>query len=212
MHDDGPAGGGAARGREPDAGLSFARIWILGLHDPWRSFSELRAKPAPLWGLRAILIRWLVTSLTTTLALHLLGRVPFTPSRLTFLTPQDYYLAQIFFLPVFGVAIWLLGGSLVHLLVRLSGRSGDFDRVLNVIGMAMLIPSPVVWLWDWSMIALSWYRLTIMAVSHSLFALWGAALYAIGLRRVLGLGWLPAGLLAAALTAGYISLAALFVR
>lgn len=192
--------------------MKFTQVWFVGLYDPQRSFEELKNKPAPFWGLQAVLIRFVVTSLTTTLALHLLGRVPFTPSRLTFLTMENYYFAEIFFLPVFGFSVWLLGSSIVHIVLRLAGRSVELDQVLNVIGMGMLIPMPAVLLWDWSMIALDLYRLPVMAISHSVFALWGVMLYSIGFRRVLGLPALLAGVLALAVTGAYISLAVIFVR
>ena len=120
--------------------MNLLQLWLVGLYAPSRAFEALKGKPAPFWGLWAILIRFVFTSLTTTLALHLLGREPFTPSRLTFLTMQNYFGAEVFFLPVFGLAIWLLGGAVVHLVLRLLGRPGDYDQVLNVIGMAMLIP------------------------------------------------------------------------
>jgi hypothetical protein len=61
-------------------------------------FDELRHKPAPFWGMWAVLILFIVTSLTTTLALSLLGLLPFAPSNLTFLPTEDYYKAEIFFL------------------------------------------------------------------------------------------------------------------
>ncbi len=64
---------------------------------------ELRAKPAPLYGFVMVLIRFVVTSLTSLLALYLLDRVPFAPSRLTFLRNENYYRAEIFFLPLWGI-------------------------------------------------------------------------------------------------------------
>ena len=85
--------------------MNFVQVWLLGLASPSRAFDELKTKPAPLWGFSAVLIRFTVTSLTTILALHLLGRVPFTPSGLTFLATDKYYAAEIFFLPMFGLAM-----------------------------------------------------------------------------------------------------------
>ena len=78
--------------------------------------------------------------------------------------------------------------------------------------MGMLIPMPAVWLWDWTTIALDWYKTTVMAASHAAFALWGAMLYAIGFKKVLGLRTSLAGGLAAAITGLYIGLAVIFVR
>jgi len=192
--------------------LNLGQVWLLGLINPPRAFEELKSKPAPMWGLWAVLIRFVATSLTTTLALYLLGRLPFEPSRLTFLATEEYYAAEIFFLPLFGLAVWLLAGAVVHVILRLAARVTNFDKILNVIGMGMLIPMPVVWLWDWIAIALNWYQLAVMAVSHSVFALWGVILYSVGFKKILGLRTLPAIGLALVITGIYISLASLFIR
>ncbi len=165
-----------------------------------------------MWGLWAVLIRFVGTSLTTILALYLLDRVPFVPSRLTFLRAENYYAAEIFFLPLFGLAMWLLGSALAHVVLRLAGKVSDFDQILNIVGLGMLIPMPVVWLWDWTTIALNWYQTTVMAISHSLFALWGVMLYSVGFKRILGLWTLLAIGLALIITGLYISLAMVFIR
>ena len=192
--------------------MEFLRIWVLSLFKPAWVFGRLKEKPAPSWGFLAVAIRFVGTSLTTILALHLLGHEPFVPSYLTFLGTETYYRAEIFFLPAFGFALWLLGSALVHLILRLSGRASDFDQILNVVGMGMLIPMPAVWLWDWTTIALDWYKTTVIAASHAVFALWGAMLYTIGFKEVLGFRTSLAGGLAAAITGLYIGLAVIFVR
>jgi hypothetical protein len=165
-----------------------------------------------MWGFWAVVVRFVFTSLTTILLLHLLGRVPFKPSRLTFLATENYYGVEIFFLPLYGLLIWLLGSAVVHLVLRLSGKACDFDQVLNVIGMGMLIPMPVVWIWDWTMIAIDSYHVTVMAVSHSVFALWGAMLFSIGFIKVLDVRKLSAVGLAILITGTYISTAMIFIR
>ena len=192
--------------------MTFLQVWFSGLINPSRAFDELKSKPAPIWGFWAVLIRFAVTSLTTTLASYLLGRMPFEPSRLTFLTMENYYAAEVFFLPVFGLAVWLLGSAIVHLVLRLARKASDFDQILNILGMGMLIPMPVVLIWDWTMIALNWYQMTVMDISHSVFAFWGVILYSIGFKRTLGLRALVAIGLALVITVVYISLAMIFVR
>jgi len=72
--------------------------------------------------------------------------------------------------------------------------------------MGLLIPMPVVWVWDWTMIAADWYHVTVRAVSHSLFALWGAMLFSIGFIKILELRALPA------LLSGIGMLISLFLR
>ena len=190
----------------------FIQVWFTGLINPFRAFEELKNKPAPKWGLWAVLIRFVVTSLTTTLALYLLGRVPFTPSRLTFLANENYYAAEILFFPIWGLTIWLLMSGIVYIVLSLTGKVSDFDQILNIVGMGMLIPMPVVWLWDWTMIALNGYQMTVMAVTHSIFALWIVILYSIGFKRILGLRILLAIGLSLTISVVYISLATIFIR
>jgi hypothetical protein len=60
---------------------------------------------------------------------------------------------------LFGVAIWLLWGAILHVVIRLMGRSSDFDRILNMVGLATLIPAPAVWIWTCARIAQNvWIR------------------------------------------------------
>ncbi|MBM3240584.1 hypothetical protein FJZ31_30235 [Candidatus Poribacteria bacterium] len=124
--------------------MNFVQVWFLGIINPSRMFDELKSRPAPLWGFCAVLIRFVFTSLTTILALYLLGRVPFVPSNLAFLTTENYYSAEIFFLPIFGLVAWLLMSSSAHIVLRLAGKASDFDQILNIVGMGMLIPMPVM--------------------------------------------------------------------
>ena len=193
--------------------MNFIQVWLLGLVNPSRAFDELRKKPAPTWGFWAILVRYVPTALTTTLALQLLGRTPFEPSYLTFVSTESYYRAEIFFLPVFGVVVWLLGSAVVHLCLRLAGRPSSFDWVLNVIGFGLLIVMPVVWLLDWLSIALNLYGVGVIPVIHVLLSIWEVALFGIGLNKMEGLHFWPACLLGLIFTFGvYIPLAMLFVR
>jgi len=94
----------------------------------------------------------------------------------------------------------------------LTGKVSNFDKILNIVGMGMLIPMPIVWLWDWTTIALNWYQMTVMAATHSVFALWGVILYSVGLKKILGLRTLLAIGLALAITGVYVSLAMVFIR
>jgi len=192
--------------------MDFFKVWFLGIIEPPSAFEKLKNKPAPLWGLLAVLIRFLGTSITSILVLYLLDRQPFEPSYLSFLSNKNYYLAEIFFLPLFGLAIWLLTSSVVHLILRLNGKSSNFDQILNVVGMGMLIIMPVVWLWDWVMIALNWYQMMIMAFSHSVFALWGVMLHSVGFKKVLGIRTISAIGLALVIPCVYIPLAMIFIR
>ena len=62
------------------------------------------------------------------------------------------------------------------------------------------------------MIALNSYHVTVMAVSHSLFALWGIVLFSIGFIKILELRVLPAVGFAIVITGTYISMAMIFIR
>jgi hypothetical protein len=198
---------------------SFARVWGTGIVAPSRAFDQLRGKPVLSWGLSAVAIRFVVTSLSETVPLHALGRAPFTPSRLPFLPTRKYYAAQRFFLPAYGLATWLLmsalgyGGARWWQRQRMQEtRPAQLGDLLNIVGMGMLIPMPVLWPWDWIMIATNRFRLPEMAVSHALVELWEALLFAVGFRRILGLSKAPALVLGLALGALYSTLSAIVVR
>lgn len=147
---------------------AFLQLWGLAIIRPRRAMTRLLDEPAPAWGLYATLVRFAGTAASSILALALFDRRPFVPSYLTFLQEEGYYRAEVLFLPLFGIAAWLLSGALVHVILRLSRGGGDVDRVLNVIGFSLLVVMPVVWLVDWTAIALDASRQTIVLVSkHS---------------------------------------------
>ncbi len=202
----------------PEALRSFTRLWITGLIAPARAFDELKSKSAPSWGFSAVTTRFVITSLTETVPLNALGRTPFAPSRLPFLSTRRYYAAQRFFLPVYGVAMWLAMGALGYGVLRRTGRKGRkgrqarFDEVLNIVGTGMLIPMPALWLWDWIMIATNRYRVLPMAISHASVELWEALLFAVGFHRTLGLRKAPAVGLGVTLGALYSAVSALLIR
>jgi hypothetical protein len=191
----------------------FFRVWLLAIARPSAAFRVLEEKPAPEWGFTCILVRFIVTALTSIMALHLLNWRPFVPSYLSFLEDTSYYRAEIFFLPIFGIAAWLLSGALVHLILRFSRRESDIDRILNVIGFSLLVVMPVVWFLDWTGIALGFYGSTFTIPIHAAVSIWEIVLMGIGLRRMSSLGWVAAVLLGFMVKAGvYIPLAAIFVR
>jgi len=147
------------------------------------------------------------------LALRLLDRTPFYPSYLTFLATDQYYTAEILFLPIFGLAGWLLSSALVHLVLRGLGKESDFDWILNVVGFGLLIPMPVTWLVDWTTIALNVYGRGMTPLIHVLISVWEIALISVGLAKMEETRpWIYV-LLAVLVKVGvYIPLAALLVR
>jgi hypothetical protein len=192
--------------------VNFFKIWWMSITRPAQMTEELRAKPAPLYGFIMVLIRFVITSLTSLLALYFLHRIPFAPSRLAFLPTEEYYRAEIFFLPLWGIGIWLLMGGLGHLSMKLLRKPGNYDQALNIIGMGMLTPMPLLWLWDWLAIALNIYGVLTQAISHSIAQLWEATVQTIGFKKILGLGLPTAALIAVLINALYISLAMMFIR
>jgi len=176
--------------------LSFIRLWWAAISKPLKMIEELAKKPAPLSGFLMVLTRFIITSATSLLALYLLHRLPFAPSRLTFLPIEKYYGAEIFFLPVWGIGMWLLMAALVHLLIRLARRTSNYDQILNIIGMGMLTPMPFLWLWDWAAVGMNIYSVTAQAISHSIAQLWETSIQTIGFKTILGLR-LPAAVILA---------------
>ncbi|MBN1483395.1 MAG: hypothetical protein JXA37_01625 [Chloroflexia bacterium] len=190
----------------------FLRLWLVALGRPARALALLREKPAPAWGLYATLVRFVVTALTSILALQLLGRRPFVPPYVTFLDGAHYYRAEVLFLPLFGLAAWLLASALVYLLLRLARIDADVDWIMNVIGFSLLVVMPVVWLVDWTAIALDVYGAGFTIPVHALVSLWEIALMSIGFKSE-RIPWPLAVMLGLVVKGGvYIPLAALLVR
>jgi hypothetical protein len=189
------------------------RTWSLAIPKPLKAFSILEKEPAPLWGFVSILIRFIGTSLTSILGLYLIDFQPFVSPFLSFLNESDYYQAEIFFLPVFGIAAWLLSSALVHLILRISGRESAIDWIMNVIGFSLLVVMPVVWLLDWAGIVFGFYGADFTIPIHALVSIWEVALMAIGFTRMDGIGWVGAAVLGLIVKAGvFIPLAAIFIR
>ncbi len=91
-------------------------------------------------------------------------------------------------------------GGTAHGLLRLTGERSDLSRVLDVIGVGMLIPMPPLWLCDMALIAADRFRFPELAIVNPTVQLWETALFSIGLRTVLGVPWRrarPAGSLPA---------------
>ena len=174
----------------------------------------MRALPGaggPRLGLRAVLTRFVVTDLIETLPQALLGRRPFTPTRLP-IPSQRHYRIQLLYLPAFGVGVWLLMGGAAHGLLRLSGHDADLGRVLDVVGVGMLVPMPPLWAADVVMLATNTFRLPGLAVTHAVVQAWETALFGVGLHTVLGVPWAPAILAGLAASGIYVVLGARMVR
>jgi hypothetical protein len=108
--------------------MRIFRLWIDGIARPLKLAETLSKESSPAIGLAAVLVRFVATSLTSILVLYLLGRLPFVPSELTMLPTERYYLTEMFFLPLWGIAIWLLMGSIVYLGLRFSNRTRSLQH------------------------------------------------------------------------------------
>jgi hypothetical protein len=172
----------------------------------------LHGMPRPLYGLVAVLLRFIGTSLTTVLFLHILGRLPFAPSELVRLPIEKYYSAEVWFLPAWGIGIWLLMASVSHLILRVFKAESDFDHILNIIGIGMLVPMPLLWIWDWTAIILGIYAMNVMAVTHTIAQLWEATIESICFIRVLRIRPIASVATAVLINGVYVALAIVFIR
>ena len=168
--------------------MNLIQLWWTAIVHPSRAFEEVRKKPAPLWAFQVLLVFNLLISLTTNLARVLSGGKVLLPSWLTFLSDDRYLFAQLFFLPLLRMASWLLGSAIVHLGIRISGRPGDFDRVLQVGGVQYLVVMPYTFLVDWTTLAFGIYGIGLIGIVHGgVDLVWSLTLQTIGLRVLVGL-------------------------
>lgn len=107
---------------------------------------------------------------------------------MTFLpSDEHYFLAETFFLPFVGLTIFLLGTAVAYMAIRLTGTRVDYDQIVNIGGLAAIVPLPFILIWDWSMVLAGGWSVVVAAISHSGLLLWSAGLVGTGYRRILGL-------------------------
>jgi hypothetical protein len=177
--------------------VSFAQVWLSVYYNPARAVEGLKHKPAPQWGLYGVLIRCLVVSLLWYLPAYLLGRTPSSAPSLVGVSAENYYAALIVIFPAFTLATWLLHGALSHLILRLSGREGGIDQVLNIDGVGNLIVGVPLVAFDWIALALlGWQSATVgWGLIHLLIDAFYVVFVVIGLRNILGVPlWFAAAL------------------
>jgi len=192
--------------------MSFFRVWLVGYYSPAKFAEGMKGKPAPHWGLCAQILRAALLALVTYLPLHLMGRVPPTPSHLSFVPTARYYGALVWIAPLVLLAQWVLCGGVAHVVLRLLGRPSDVDVILNIGGMTALVVGAFLILWDWAWIGIGGMDQISLGISHLVLDLWGALLTAVALKRILGVPtWL--GVLLYVLTvAAALPLAIMFMR
>ena len=173
--------------------MNFVRVWLTGYYNPVKMIEQLRSEPAPHWGFYGQFLRAALDSLLVYLPVALMGRIPPTPSNLSFLPTEQYYWHLIWLSPIILGADWLLASAFTHVVLRLAGRQSDFDQILNIGGMAAIVVGAFLLVWDWSWLALGGVDQYFLGISHLAISLWGVVIGAIGLKRILGVPiWLGA--------------------
>ena len=165
--------------------MNYVTLWLTAYINPIRFVDELRTKPAPQWGFFAALQRGLMDSLLTYLPVYLLGRIPPTPSNLSFIPTENYYGALIFLAPIVLVAIWLISSALTHLILKLSYKRSDFDLILNISGFIALVVGSIIILWDGLWLIIGGMNQYTLGISHLVIDIWAIAITTIALKRIL---------------------------
>lgn len=191
--------------------LRLPDLWLRGLVRPSEVLRSLPDSGGPTVGLAAVLTRFAIQDVAQTLPLALLGRQPFMPAKVP-LRPENHYRAQVFFLPVFGLGEWLLMGGAAHTVLRMSGEESDVRRVLDVIGVGMLIPMPPLWFGDAALIAADRFRMPALAFINVPVQIWETALIGIGLHAAVEVPWRRAVLAALTASTVYVLGASRLVR
>jgi uncharacterized membrane protein len=75
--------------------------------------------------------------------------------------------------------------TIVYLTLRFSSANCSYDKILNIIGMGMLVLMPFLWIWDWTAIALNIYTVANQAVTHSIAQSWEATIEALCFNKIL---------------------------
>ena len=161
---------------------NFVRVWFTGYVNPAKLVADLGDRPAPQWGFFAQILRGLMDSFLLFLPLYLMGRTPPTPSNLSFVNTEQYYGALVLLAPLVFTAQWLLGSGLMHVVLRMSGRRSDFDRILNLIGVTALVVGAFLIVWDWVWLILGGMNQNLLGISHLVIDVWGGVIVVLGLR------------------------------
>ncbi len=171
--------------------MNYLKLWFTAYTNPRRFADELDRVPAPKWGFFAALQRGLMDSLFTYLPVYLLGRIPPTPSHLSIFPTESYYGALIFLAPIVLISEWLISSVLIHLILRLSHRKSDIDKLLNISGFVQLAIGTVLVLWDGAWLILGGMNQYTLGISHLVIVIWGIAITTVALKRILNV---PVGL------------------
>jgi len=190
----------------------FIQVWATGYVSPVRMVEALRSRPAPQWGFWGQLLRALLDSFLVYLPVTLMGRIPPTPSNLSFVSTEHYYGALLLLTPIVLGAQWLMAGAFIHVVLRLSRRPSDFDQILNIVGMAGLVVGAFLIPWDWAWFAIGGVDQYFLGTSHLILSLWATLITVIGLNRILGVPVWLGGLLGVLAIVVAVPFAIMFMR
>lgn len=165
--------------------MNFIRTWFTGYYSPIKLIEQLRTKPAPHWGIYAQILRGLFDSLLVYLPVALMGRVPPTPSYLSFIPSERYYFALVWLAPIILLIETLIASVGIHVILRLMGYRSDIDQIINIEGMSGLIVGVVLVPWDWAMYALGFADQYFLGISHLILSIWAMVILVVGLRKIL---------------------------
>jgi hypothetical protein len=192
--------------------MNYVKLWVTAYINPIKFADELRTKPAPSWGFFAALQRALMDSLLIYLPVYLSGRIPPTPSNLSFIPTDKYYGALIFLAPVVLLAIWLFSSSLIHIVLKLSIKRSDFDQILNISGFTNLIIGTVLVLWDGLWLIIGEMNQYTLGISHLVIDIWAIIISTIALKRILNVPILLGIIVNIIAIAGSLPFAIMFMR
>lgn len=139
----------------------------------------------PEMGFFAALQRGIMDSLFTYLPVYLLGRIPPTPSNLSFISTENYYGALIIIAPIVLIFEWLISSSFIHLILKLSSKRSDFDQILNISGFLALAIGTVIILWDAFWLTVGGLNQYALGISHLIIDIWAIIISSIALKRIL---------------------------
>ena len=171
--------------------MNYLKLWLTAYINPRRFADELKTKPAPQWGFFAALQRGLMDSLLTYLPVFFLGRIPPTPSNLSFIPTENYYGALIFLAPVVLLTIWLTTSSLTHVILKLTLKRSDFDQILNISGFTALVVGSIIILWDGLWLIIGGMNQYTLGISHLIIDIWAIIITTVALKRIINVpAWL----------------------
>ena len=165
--------------------MNYLKLWLTAYINPIRFADELRTKPAPQWGFVAALQRGLMDSLLTYLPVYLLGRIPPTPSNISFIPTESYYGALVFLAPIVLLGIWLFSSSVTHLILKLTLKRSDFDLILNISGFTALAVGTIIVVWDALWLIIGGMNQYSLGISHLIIDIWAIVITTISLKRIL---------------------------